>query len=89
MTIRVVSAKRQDSTEDCRADTKTFSAQEILSSIGKQFSVPRPEGCSWCGSALVYRQARLSIYESNESVTISVGFCEQCDGLPLASEPVQ
>ena|ERR1700722_1076228 len=46
---------------------------------------PRPS----YGSALVYFEARFSIQESDEGVTISLGFCEQCDGLALTVGPLQ
>jgi hypothetical protein len=79
MTTRVLRPKPRES-ENCHADANTFAAKQILNALREKFAVPRVEHCSECGSTLVQRQARLSIYGSDEGVTISVGFCEWCEG---------
>jgi hypothetical protein len=85
VTFRIVRTKRRDS----QAGANTFTARQILDAFHEKFSIPRLESCSSCGSTLVQRQPRLSIYESNEGVTIFVGFCEWCDGLPVIPVPAQ
>lgn len=67
--------------ENNQADANTFTARELLNALREKCSVPRLETCSSCGSTLVQRQGRLSIYGTDESVTISIGFCGWCEGV--------
>jgi hypothetical protein len=67
---------------------KPFTSQGILEVFRGHAAIPPNTSCPTCGAALVYRQARLSIYETDEAVTISIGFCEWCDGLPATQIPV-
>jgi hypothetical protein len=76
MTVKVVRTRQQH----LHARANAFSAQQILNAFREKLSVPRLEVCSSCGSALVQRQGRLSIYGTDEGVTISIGFCEWCEG---------
>jgi hypothetical protein len=67
---------------------KSLTSRDILNAFREHASIPRNTSCPTCGAALVYRQARLSIYETDEAVDISIGFCEWCDGLPAIQAPV-
>lgn len=76
MTEKVVRVKRQHFHGQANAVT----ARQILNAFREKFSAPNLERCPSCGSTLVQRQARLSIYGTDEGVTISIGFCEWCEG---------
>jgi hypothetical protein len=67
---------------------KPYTARDFLNAIREHSSVPRNASCPTCGAWLIYRQGRLSIYGTDEGVTISLGFCEACDGLPATQAPV-
>jgi C4-type Zn-finger protein len=65
-----------------------YTSRDLLKAIRKHSSVPRNTSCPTCSAALVYRQARLSIYQTDGGVIISIGFCEWCDGLPATQVQV-
>jgi C4-type Zn-finger protein len=58
-------------------------SRRILEALRNASSASRNAPCPSCGLALVYVDATLSLYGSDESVAISLGFCERCDGLPV------
>jgi hypothetical protein len=68
---------------------KPVNLQDVLTALREQISTPRNAYCLSCGSTLVSVKGRLSICEIDESVTISLGFCEQCDGLPVTAGLIQ
>jgi len=44
--------------------------------------VMRPLACASCGSAMVYYDFRFWLSGEDDSWTVPVGFCADCDGLP-------
>src|SRR5579862_1520492 len=65
------------------AAMKSLDSRRILKALRNASSASRNAACPSCGLALVYVDASLSLYGSDESVTITLGFCEHCDGLTL------
>jgi hypothetical protein len=68
---------------------KRVNPQDVLNVFCEQLSAPRNASCPSCGAALAYVEGRLLVFETEESFAISLGFCEHCDGLPVALGPVQ
>jgi len=68
---------------------KALNPQDALNAFREQVSTPRNASCPSCGAALVYVEGRLSVYEIDQGVTICLGFCEQCDELPITAGLIQ
>ena len=45
-----------------------------------------PSCCASCGADLVYLKAHFQVYEESTHLTVPIGFCPYCDGLPTATD---
>jgi hypothetical protein len=45
-----------------------------------------PKTCLSCGADLVYLNADFRVYGESTHITIPMGFCPYCDGLPAVSD---
>jgi hypothetical protein len=67
---------------------RTSPKHEFLEALEQHLadSPELPIGCLTCGAKLIYVNADFQLYGERAHVTIPLGFCPFCDGLPAASD---